>query len=570
MADYNIDLSNVGLVTENDLLNKILDTDPDKAEQDWIDRQPGPKDDDGEPLNPDGSVRDITPPELKDQQLKNAVSQLGKIDKALSPHRVDTTSIVGRAKRSVLQFPIYMTQSVRVNESHTIGKLFERVYATLVQSVLSQNPIIDEEDVNNLRFLKQFHTNLKEAADNLVNRFYQPIDELDRMMQESIFYSHQISENVFVEFRVIPCIDQDLILENARLMNEPLTGFQYLREADERIKKTTSRERTLGGKDEVKIDEAYLQRIVDAENKKLTDAGKPATKTIDDLKIAIRNSPTGFTLGSDKVYVRTKGGNEEFYIPSTRKDDKITTTTSIEPGDVRDPVDAPKFTKDSDIKKFNGMLPYTIEATFRIRPRQGGLERDIKFVIGIKSVMHLISPSDLSSELRELIMGNMKSLQKIRHKTGEIDLKDYLFNTRALKADAAKHINYSKRWINTHKRLGEYDKMHGSLLQKPIKAITGGAVPIPNGTLVLAQPDVTKLTNETGIDLSLVSNAKRLARALFLIGIVIVDSTAGTMRVLFPDNDTDWDVQSLAAIDAEVAKTDNSGLMREINRSINR
>ena len=217
----------------------------------------------------------------------------------------------------------------------------------------------------------------------------------------------------------------------------------------------------------------------------------------------------------------------------------------------------------------NAMLPYTIEATFRLRTKSG-IDRDIKYIIGIKTVMHLIRTQDLADDLRELVTGRIKSLQKVRYKTGEISFKDYLFNTKQLKADAAKNINYNKRWINTLKRLSDYDQHYGSFLKGPVQGLAKGDVPVPNGTLILTQPDVTTLTNQTGIDLSQVSNAKRLAKNLFLIAVCIVDSSAGTMRVLFTDSDNDWDVQSLASIDAEVSKTDNSQLMRELNHIVNR
>ena len=78
------------------------------------------------------------------------------------------------------------------------------------------------------------------------------------------------------------------------------------------------------------------------------------------------------------------------------------------------------------------------------------------------------------------------------------------------------------------------------------------------------------MANVSGIDISEVANAKRLARSLFLIAIGIIDTTAGTFSVLFPDRDDDWDVQSLASLDAEVSKTDNSKLMNELNRIVNR
>ena len=49
-----------------------------------------------------------------------------------------------------------------------------------------------------------------------------------------------------------------------------------------------------------------------------------------------------------------------------------------------------------------------------------GITRDVKYIIGIKSVMHLIRTQDLVEDLPELITGNIKTLQKVRYKTGEI------------------------------------------------------------------------------------------------------------------------------------------------------
>jgi hypothetical protein len=42
------------------------------------------------------------------------------------------------------------------------------------------------------------------------------------------------------------------------------------------------------------------------------------------------------------------------------------------------------------------------------------------------------------------------------------------------------------------------------------------------------------------------------------------------MRILFPDMGDSWDVQSLASVDAELAKTDNSQIMKELNKMVNR
>jgi hypothetical protein len=112
------------------------------------------------------------------------------------------------------------------------------------------------------------------------------------------------------------------------------------------------------------------------------------------------------------------------------------------------------------------------------------------------------------------------------------------------------------------------------MLKKPMQLaaeITNGGVrPIPNGTLVLSNIDVVALKSSTGIDLNSVSAVKSLARNLFLIAVCIVDESAGTLKVLFPDADNEWDTQSLSSIDAELSKTDNSALMKELNKAVNR
>lgn len=545
-----------------------------------------------------------------------------EVDKALSSinrgmtdpkngNYIDNSSIIARARKSVLQFPIYITQTIRVNEAQIIAKMFERVYTTLVQTVLSQNKILNEDEANNLVFLRKFHTNLKqEAADVFVNQFYEPIDDIDRMMKESLFYSQQLTENCTVRFSVIPTTDRNLILENTRLMNEPLTGFFYLRESDKDVsvdkindtnKETTVNKQVLSKKDleEMAIDMADIsgaeRRLIDKSIKDIeeevkrsmkglsTDAidnrindrineKRKAEKKLDDavkeLKEKIKNNEIPAVVYVGHSYVRR--------ISSEKTTQKKSEKTSIKNKEfklnpVETPPDNPKILlKDSEVRKINAMLPWTIEVSFRIKGEQGTSDRDVRYIIGIKSVLHLIRTQDLADDLKELVTGNIRRLQKVRYKTGEISFKDYFFNIKGLKADAAKNINYNKKWLNTLKRLGEYSKLNGTILRNPAELLTGGNVPIPNGTLILAQPDITALTNKTGIDLSSVSNAKKLAKSLFLIGIVIVDSSAGTMRVLFPDSDNDWDVQSLSAIDAELAKTDNNKLMKELNSLVNK
>lgn len=555
---FNFGTDGVTLLTEGligDSLKSASGLDTDKVKEEWEDASTRPQ-----------AVKDIG------DAADKAASKLGK-------HTVDNRSIIARARNSVMQFPVYISQSTRVNEAHIISKLFERVYATLVQTVLSQNPLIDEDEVNNLVFLKKFHTNIKEAADVLTNKYYEPIDDVDRMMKESVFFSQRISENLYVEFTICNPADQiELITENARLINEPLSGFGYF------IEKSTHSVETSTGNKEVTLTDDDLRELavnrnnISARTAKIAAMSSKEAKdsNIDDNTLARARDTVADAIDKTKKEIQDGELGKKYQCKKGRfiRVDSTKSVKDIKSVDnqVPDPVKAPILLKDSDIKKVNGMLPYTMEATFRFRTKDGNV-KDVRYVLGVKTVLHLIRTQDLADDLRELVTGNIKALQKVRYKTGEISFSDYFLNIKGIKADAAKNINYNKKWISTLKRLAEYNKLHGSVFKNTsqlMSMLNSGSVPIPNGTLILTQSDVTILTDQTGIDLSQVSNAKKLAKNLFLIGICIVDSSAGTMRVLFPDSDSSWDVQSLASIDAEIAKTDNSQFMNELKKMVNR
>lgn len=530
-------------------------------------------------------------------ELDKKVSDIEKIN------RVDNRSIVARARNSVKQCPIYITQSIRAAEAHLISKQFEKVYVTFFQAAISQNPIISPDEANNLGFLNKFHTDIRESAMKLIES-YDPIDEFDSMMMDSIYSEYQLSENCKVQFSVISTNDPDcktIIAENARLMNEPLTGLPYLYYEANRYADQINRDHgTLEGKpyrdangnlnwkyelddegrrlnseedsnnfkdthDKTTMDRVDVVQVNIDEIKKMARTARMNTKDfIDAIKAGkFKNDKA---MGYLQYHVIDRDAGTGMFVKKN-----VTSESRISPKREPDPIlnPTPEILKQSDLKKINGMEPYMMKATFIIRDPETKTNQQVSYLIGIKSVMHLIHVQDLADELYELVTGNVKSLQKVRYKTGEIGFADYMFNIKGLKADAAKKINHNKRWLSTLKELANYNKTNGSLLKKPAELLLNGNVPIPNATLILSQTDVTWLVGKTGIDLSQISNARKLAKNLFLIAIAIVDPSAGSMRILF-DGDVDWDVQSLASIDAEVAKTDNSNLLRELQRAVNK
>lgn len=515
---------------------------------------------------------------LNNKFVKGTADNIGAASDWMNKRKYDNRSIIARSRNSVLQFPVYVSQSIPVNAATVIAKMFDRVYASFVQSALAMHPVINEDEANNLLFMKDFHTNITEATKAIINEYYRPIDDIDAMMQESIFYQKEVAPNVVLECAWVPASDMQLIAESKRCVHDPLTGFTYLMEdakktvtkkvedkvldhddlstvAKQYTGKEDSSEAIRQFVDDVKLYDLYINAKNDPEKAaKFRDLEKKDPQAWDRLQdIVDKDNKRDQAILSKYKYV----DGRVVYNTSSH-------TTSVA-YDYTKAMDAPALLRDGDIKRINSLTPWTIRAGFHVKSANGTPGYDVNFVIGVKSVMHMIDPKDLGAELRDLIMGNERSLQKVRYKTGELNFMNYMFNIEGLKRDATKRLNKNSRWINTLKRLADLQSKSGGM-----KMFNTSSANIPNATLILTHQDVTNMANVSGIDISEVANAKRLARSLFLIAIGIIDTTAGTFSVLFPDRDDDWDVQSLASLDAEVSKTDNSKLMNELNRIVNR
>lgn len=506
--------------------------------------------------------------------VKSGAEALENAEKTFADQVLDRRSIIARASNSVMQFPIYITQSNRIAEAHTIGKAFERVYASFVQNVIAQNPVItDISKVNGLKFLRDYHTNIKESSAltieefrSIFNEYCEPIDQFDEIMTEAVINELKLPGGTVTFMAARP--SAMIALESERLSHEPLDGFRYLTEVS--VPQAVSKQKQVVTETQGKEIELTSEVLMNGLTEHLTNLGLKAKAESEGWDVArkaeeIRNliqSKGALRTSSGKTY-RYDNGKYMYAIPSVK-------STSAD----GKAVDPPMMLRDTDVKKLNSMQPFQFVVKFRVNPVYKKNDNEIKaetnyeqsYILGVKTVLHIIKVKDLSDDLKDIIAGDRKGLQKVRYKTGEISwLKDYLLNLPGLKADAAKGLD-DRRWLSTLKRLGEYEHLHGTAFKKPLSGIYNEGIPIPNATLVVTRGDVERMKDETGINIETISTARTLAKRLFLIAVVIVDQTAGSYKVFFPDMDNDWDVQSLGSLDAEIARIDNSPLMNEINR----
>jgi len=437
--------------------------------------------------------------------VKTSADTVDALRDLLGSNVVDTSSIIRKARNSILQFPVYISNNIPIKHARVIANLFEHLYLTYAQTVLSQNKIVDIKDTPDLKFLKKIHTNLKESVGQLlINPYYKPIDEIDAMLEECKYNKVQYENGNSIEFSIYPSDDKDLIYECREMMHDPLEGFSFLSEANVATPNNNAQQPPVNPKNNTNNNT----------NQKNNNQNKPNA------------SPN---------------------------------VASVE---------APKMvTELNDIRKINDLQPTMMVATFKIKSDNGSLET-VRYIVGVKAVLHVISAKDLTDEIRDIVMGSQRSLQKVRYKTGEISFLDYMFNINSLKSDAFNTTNINKRWISTLKRLSEFKKNHGSFWKKGIQAINGGDVPIPNGTLVLTNVDVEYIADVTGIDLDSVTYAKRLANNLYLIAVGILNGES-SFKYFLPDQQSNWDVLSLSSINTTLARLDNTSLQKELGKIIN-
>lgn len=531
-------------------------------------------------------------------------------------------SIIARARNSVLQFPVYITNSgIRVNEAHLISKFLERVYASYVQQTLAQNPIRSEEDLQNMNFLKDIHVNFKESG-YVPNKYYTPIDDIDKMITESK-YNKIYGDGFVVEFTNVEITDPYYLAEFRRLSHEPLEGFKFedkrlgigggtYNSADDKDqeepkkaetpKKTETtkkkddpdRNKTSSTIEKTKYpDKEYSdnQLIEIATGREVSDdefRTDPKTMTPKEIReiekarderikennaalIDLQNKikrANGYDVTIDgkkvKIYHRKdRNGDDIFFTPGKEK----TGTVSITNFNNRDKAVAlPEILKDVEIKKINGMLPYAIKCSFRV----AGTNHiaDIDYLIGVKTVLHLVDMKELAKDLPSIIEGSMKGLRKIKYKMGELSWLDYMFDLKGVKKNAAKKLNSNSRWLSTLKALSDAKNTDAGLTRDLAQLIgKENGIPLPNASLVISKNEVEDMREKTGIDINDTKVANRLMNKLFLICLIIIDGSASSMKVLM-EGQTSWDVQALAQLDAEKSKMDNSAIMQELGKMI--
>lgn len=216
---------------------------------------------------------------------------------------------------------------------------------------------------------------------------------------------------------------------------------------------------------------------------------------------------------------------------------------------------------DRDVKKMNDFQPYAISIRLTALNQDNQFVQYMDFVIGVKTVMHLIKSQDMIDNCVGVLQNTGKFFNFLKWTSGEVSLvKDLILNLNEVKTDNANVSNGSTAWFQTLK----------NLKNKKIK-LRNGTVPtkvLPTATLVLSTYELNAIRTTYGYDMLNPVIGKKLMDGLFLMGLVLIDDVTMTVEVMY-DGDDNYATYSLDALEREVALGSNK-LGKEITRMISR
>lgn len=416
------------------------------------------------------------------------------------------SSIATRAKEGILQFQVIASDSIDMDILTMISKALERQYSTFVQVVYSMHSVANINDQQGIEdYLQQFHQN--EVLPTDLKR--QIINQASRLAES---YNQEQLGQIIVETVICEGSSNKVVYQNKEYLRDVLESFR---------------------------------------KEKLNDKFNPYNTTMEATRTSKRTVDT-FDYNYDEV--------RGTYIPVNRKS---RTEYIDEPDKEEEPekrvISLPnKVLTDNDVKKSNELIPTTLTLRINYQDNTGKIVGTQDFIIGVKTILHPVSSSEMVANLSTVSKGKMFNF--IRCTTGEISFfKDFLLAIDESKTDVVNRSNGSSGWWIALKRRSTLAKLKRNLYI--------GKQLLPNATIIASKEEADYIKINTGIDILDPSFIKTIMDKYFLLGFVVVDKSMQVAYFMF-DGDRELQTLSFSALERENSNKGND--FKEMLKLINR
>lgn len=235
-------------------------------------------------------------------------------------------------------------------------------------------------------------------------------------------------------------------------------------------------------------------------------------------------------------------------------------------------VKAPEFIDDAKLQKMNTMRPHLMSVQLSVLSDSGDVSQPINYIVGVKMYNRIID-ADILPEVAEYPLKEMDKIsRKVKWRAGELKfMKDIVFRIKQKKQTAADAKDPNRKW---YRRLYELAHMQGDAASAAVvrgdsmimtfirdkqgrEKLSHGL--LPNVSMMISKSDVDNVKMKTKIDLLKGSTAKKFCKELFLMGLVVMDTDAESIKLLCPDMHADYEVHSLGSVKKQMAMLDTVG-----------
>lgn len=439
-----------------------------------------------------------------------------EIGKFISKKNPSIKSITRANKDLTMTFPVMASNTVDPASAQLVSRALERKFVTLTQMLLSAISITSSKDA--IDHLKNVHSNL-----DLSSLF--DVDDYLAVSQEAtanhIFDAAEIKA-VYEAFR------------QERLHAKPIN---HLRESlmDDMM-------------DRMRQDPKFNANIADARFNNLSDDDKARAVNLLNTDTATRNrdlTRQNRTLTQQlndiernegrmrRNFARTQSQSNRRINDLRQSNDNLQSRLD----DIRNNTRAglTKLAKDQDYKKANELQPTLLQIQF-ISTNDNNDPITVDAYVGIKTKIYCVDSADIANHIVSKRSYNFSLYNLIKATSGEIEFwRDFVFAIKKAKIDAVSNTNRgssSKLWKVLERRALASKINRFMSARNDATAIT---------TLMMSSYDVEMLRKMEDIDISDSRVARKLMDDYNLVGIVIVDDSTESAKIIFDTGDDEYE-----------------------------
>ena len=457
------------------------------------------------------------------------------------------SSIAKRASEGTLQFPVLVSSSIDIETAQNISKALERNYSTFAQIAFSHTPTDKWNDKwTAADYIKNFHQNTGIKTDrndiihavNSIMDSYNVYEDNDIIIFSATYESATKSINAANReqlFDVMEHLRHDILNNKYIPKTEVIYNFKnpdlnkkyngaVVREASDinKMKKAAN-------SDELNKYKAINSARQNAANYKLNVDKFEDTKKRNDAEYKLNSDKFDYSKSKDKLATRSIDLNRDML-------------------------------KDNDVKKSNELVSTTLHVRIRLVNKDDEDMGVVDFIVGIKCIMHPVKTNDMVINMVNACRNDNKVFNFLRWTTGEISFfKDFLLNMEEIKTDVTAYRTGSSPWWSALKRRKSLSRMKDSMFI--------GKKILPNATIVISAEEVEFIKSEYGFDLYNPIFFNKIMNSYFLLGFVIVDSSAQIAHFLFEDQ-TDFQTVTFSAL--EKSNVNDERKFKEMLKVVNR